>query len=154
MPPALRHSPSKRKGQSLRRRALDNERKESDLSSEGRARQASRPATSSEYPRDPPYSSLGDRGVVQGLTLLSLSVVGWFSGLIRNSSLGGLGVVTPKGRVGVILWVWGAPRPTNLAAAVTGQTSAAGDSKPGGCRADSSLPFLSLYLLSACDWLC
>ncbi|XP_043234469.1 phosphatidylinositol 4-phosphate 5-kinase type-1 alpha-like isoform X8 [Amphibalanus amphitrite] len=42
---ALRHSPSKRKGQSLRMRALDNERKESsEVPAEGRARQPGRPA--------------------------------------------------------------------------------------------------------------
>ncbi|XP_037091890.1 phosphatidylinositol 4-phosphate 5-kinase type-1 alpha-like isoform X2 [Pollicipes pollicipes] len=43
---ALRHSPSKRKGQSLRMRAMDNERKDSELSAEQRQRQPGRPATS------------------------------------------------------------------------------------------------------------
>ncbi|XP_043239941.1 phosphatidylinositol 4-phosphate 5-kinase type-1 alpha-like isoform X13 [Amphibalanus amphitrite] len=45
IPSPLRHSPSKRKGQSLRMRALDNERKESsEVPAEGRARQPGRPA--------------------------------------------------------------------------------------------------------------
>ena len=132
-------------------RALDNERKESDLS-EGRARQTGRPVTSSEY-YDPRILEPRDRGVAQGLTLLYLSVMGWCSGLVRNSPLGGLRVVTVKGRVGVR--VWGAPRLTNLAGPLQDKRPRlATPSQVGAGRLLSLSPSFALYLLSACGWLC